>query len=144
MKIDIFDTTLRDGFQQEGISPSVKDKIAIAKLLDDLGVHFIEGGWPGASPKEEELFHRAQKELKLKNAKLVSFGSTRKLNTTAEEDPQVKALVEAGTEYVCIVGKSSNLHITKAIETDVENAIKMAVDTIKYLKSNDKKIVFIY
>ena len=142
MKIDIFDTTLRDGFQQEGISPSVKDKIAIAKLLDDLGVHFIEGGWPGASPKEEEFFLRAQKELKLKNAKLVSFGSTRKLNTTAEEDPQVKALVEAGTEYVCIVGKSSNLHITKAIETDVENAIKMAVDTIKYLKSNDKKVFF--
>ena len=142
MKIDIFDTTLRDGFQQEGISPSVKDKIAIAKLLDDLGVHFIEGGWPGASPKEEEFFHRAQKELKLKNAKLVSFGSTRKLNTTAEEDPQVNALVEAGTEYVCIVGKSSNLHITKAIETDVENAIKMAVDTIKYLKSNDKKVFF--
>ena len=69
MKIDIFDTTLRDGFQQEGISPSVKDKIAIAKLLDDLGVHFIEGGWPGASPKEEEFFHRAQKELKLKNAR---------------------------------------------------------------------------
>ena len=80
MKIDIFDTTLRDGFQQEGISPSVKDKLAIAKLLDDLGVDYIEGGWPGASPKEEEFFDKAKKELKLKNAKLVSFGSTRKLN----------------------------------------------------------------
>ncbi len=142
MKIDIFDTTLRDGFQQEGISPSVKDKLAIAKLLDDLGVDYIEGGWPGASPKEEEFFDKAKKELKLKNAKLVSFGSTRKLNIKVEEDPQVKALVDAGTEYVCIVGKSSNLHITKAIETDVEEAIKMATDTIEYLKSNGKKVFF--
>ena len=142
MKIDIFDTTLRDGFQQEGISPSVKDKLAIAKLLDDLGVDYIEGGWPGASPKEEEFFDKAKKELKLTNAKLVSFGSTRKLNINAEDDPQVKALVDAGTDYVCIVGKSSNLHITKAIETDVEEAIKMATDTIRYLKSNGKKVFF--
>ena len=142
MKIDIFDTTLRDGFQQEGISPSVKDKLAIANLLDDLGVDYIEGGWPGASPKEEEFFDKAKKELKLTNAKLVSFGSTRKLNIKVEDDPQVKALVDAGTEYVCIVGKSSNLHITKAIETDVEEAIKMATDTIEYLKSNGKKVFF--
>jgi len=142
MKIDIFDTTLRDGFQQEGISPSVKDKLAIAKLLDDLGVDYIEGGWPGASPKEEEFFDKAKKELKLTNAKLVSFGSTRKLNIKVEDDPQVKALVDAGTEYVCIVGKSSNLHITKAIETDVDEAIKMATDTIEYLKSNGKKVFF--
>ena len=142
MKIDIFDTTLRDGFQQEGISPSVKDKLAIAKLRDDLGVDYIEGGWPGASPKEEEFFDKAKKELKLTNAKLVSFGSTRKLNIKVEDDPQVKALVDAGTEYVCIVGKSSNLHITKAIETDVDEAIKMATDTIEYLKSNGKKVFF--
>ena len=142
MKIDIFDTTLRDGFQQEGISPSVKDKLAIAKLLDDLGVDYIEGGWPGASPKEEEFFDKAKKGLKLTNAKLVSFGSTRKLNIKVEDDPQVKALVDAGTEYVCIVGKSSNLHITKAIETDVDEAIKMATDTIEYLKSNGKKVFF--
>ena len=142
MKIDIFDTTLRDGFQQEGISPSVKDKLAIAKLLDDLGVDYIEGGWPGASPKEEEFFDKAKEELKLENAKLVSFGSTRKLNTNAEDDPQVNALVNAGTEYVCIVGKSSNLHIIKAIETDVEEAIKMATDTIQYLKSHGKKVFF--
>ena len=107
MKIDIFDTTLRDGFQQEGISPSVKDKIAIAKLIDSLGVSFIEGGWPGASPKEEEFFETAKRELKLKNAKLVSFGSTRKLDLSAKDDPQVNALVDAGTDYVCIVGKSS-------------------------------------
>ena len=142
MKIDIFDTTLRDGFQQEGISPSVKDKLAIAELLDDLGVAFIEGGWPGASPKEEEFFSRAKGELKLKNAKLVSFGSTRKLNSKVNEDPQVQALIDSGTDYVCIVGKSSNLHITKAIQTDVKSAIDMAVDTINYLASNGKKVFF--
>ena len=142
MKIDIFDTTLRDGFQQEGISPSVKDKLAIAKLIDDLGVSFIEGGWPGASPKEEEFFLKAKKELVLNNAKLVSFGSTRKLNNSVQEDPQVKALIDSGTDYVCIVGKSSKLHITKALQTDVSNAIDMAVDTIKYLKSKNKKVFF--
>ena len=142
MKIDIFDTTLRDGFQQEGISPSVKDKLAIAELLDELGVAFIEGGWPGASPKEEEFFDKAKTELKLKNAKLVSFGSTRKLNLKVDEDPQVQALIDSGTEYVCIVGKSSNLHITKAIQTDVKSAIEMAVDTIEHLSSKGKKVFF--
>ena len=110
MKIDIFDTTLRDGFQQEGISPSVKDKLAIAKLIDELGVDFIEGGWPGASPKEKEFFDTAKKDLSLNNAKLVSFGSTRKLNTKVEEDPQVQALIDSETEYVCIL---SLIHISE-------------------------------
>ena len=142
MKIDIFDTTLRDGFQQEGISPSVKDKLAIARLIDELGVKFIEGGWPGASPKEEEFFHRAKTELELFNAELVSFGSTRKLNIAVEDDTQVQALVAAETKYVCIVGKSSKLHILKAIETTIDEAIDMAVDTIRYLKSEGKKVFF--
>ena len=142
MKIDIFDTTLRDGFQQEGISPSVKDKLAIANLIDELGVDFIEGGWPGASPKEQEFFDKAKRDLKLKNAKLVSFGSTRKLNVNVEEDPQVQALIDSETEYVCIVGKSSNLHIKKALETDVDNAILMATDTIRHLKENKRKVFF--
>ena len=142
MKIDIFDTTLRDGFQQEGISPSVKDKLEIAKLLDNLGVSFIEGGWPGASPKEEEFFKKAKSELNLANAKLVSFGSTRKLSLSADKDPQVQALLDADTEYVCIVGKSSKLHITKAIQATVDEAIEMAVDTINYLEQNKKKVFF--
>ena len=142
MKIDIFDTTLRDGFQQEGISPSVKDKLAVARLIDELGVKFIEGGWPGASPKEEEFFHKAKTELDLVNAKLVSFGSTRKIKVTAEDDPQVQALIAAATDYVCIVGKSSKRHIVKAIETTVNEAIDMAVDTISYLKSKGKKVFF--
>ena len=130
MKIDIFDTTLRDGFQQEGISPSVKDKIAIAKLIDELGVSYIEGGWPGASPKEEEFFETAKKELNLMNAKLVSFGSTRKLNLSAKDDPQVKALIDSGTDYICIVGKSSKLHITKALQTDAVSYTHLTLPTI--------------
>ena len=142
MKIDIFDTTLRDGFQQEGISPSVKDKLAIARLIDELGVKFIEGGWPGASPKEEEFFQKAKTDLNLVNAKLVSFGSTRKLNIGAEDDPQVQALVAAETDYVCIVGKSSKRHILKAIETTIAEAIDMAVDTVSHLKSKGKKVFF--
>jgi len=142
MKIDIFDTTLRDGFQQEGISPSVKDKLKIAELLDNLGVSFVEGGWPGASPKEEEFFKKAKSQLKLNNAKLVSFGSTRKLNLSADKDPQVKALLDAETEYVCIVGKSSKLHINKAIQATIDQAIEMAVDTINFLVQNKKKVFF--
>ena len=142
MKIDIFDTTLRDGFQQEGISPSVKDKLAIAKLLDSLGVSFIEGGWPGASPKEEEFFNRAKTELNLNSAKLVSFGSTRKLDIDVDNDPQIEALINAGTDFVCIVGKSSKLHITKAIQATIEDAIQMAVDSIQYLTENNKTVFF--
>ena len=107
-----------------------------------MGVKFIEGGWPGASPKEEEFFHRAKTELELFNAELVSFGSTRKLNISVEDDPQVQALVAAETKYVCIVGKSSKLHILKAIETTVDEAIDMAVDTISYLKSEGRKVFF--
>ena len=142
MKIDIFDTTLRDGFQQEGISPSVKDKLAIAKLLDSLGVSFIEGGWPGASPKEEEFFNRAKTELNLNSAKLVSFGSTRKLNIDVDKDPQIEALINAGTDFVCIVGKSSKLHITKAIQATIEDAVQMAIDSIQYLSENNKTVFF--
>ena len=142
MKIDIFDTTLRDGFQQEGISPSVKDKLAIAKLLDSLGVSFIEGGWPGASPKEEEFFNRAKTELNLNSAKLVSFGSTRKLDIDVDKDPQIEALINAGTDFVCIVGKSSKLHITKAIQATIEDAIQMAIDSIQYLSENNKTVFF--
>ena len=115
-RLYIFDTTLRDGAQTQGVHFSVDEKTKIARALDNLGVDYIEGGWPGASPKEKEFFDTAKKDLNLNNAKLVSFGSTRKLNTKVEEDPQVQALIDSETEYVCIVGKSSNLHITKALE----------------------------
>ena len=107
MKIDIFDTTLRDGFQQEGISPSVKDKLAIAKLLDDLGVDYIEGGWPGANPSDTEFF---QKGLDLKNSTFTAFGMTKKAGRSAENDPGLSAILNSNTKSVCLVGKSWDFH----------------------------------
>ncbi|NNC91999.1 MAG: citramalate synthase, partial [Acidimicrobiia bacterium] len=104
--VEIYDTTLRDGAQREGISLTVEEKLRIATLLDELGVHYIEGGWPGALPKDTEFFVRAEKELDLDNATLVAFGSTRRADTAAAEDPQLTALLEANTEVICIVGKS--------------------------------------
>jgi len=103
MTYQVFDTTLRDGAQREGISYSVVDKLAVARLLDDLGVGFIEGGWPGAMPKDTEFFERARTELQLRNAILVAFGSTRRADLKVEDDPQVRALLDAQTQAVCLV-----------------------------------------
>src|SRR5881409_3723377 len=102
----LYDTTLRDGAQREGITYSVADKLAVARLLDELGVGFIEGGWPGAMPKDTEFFERARSELNLKHALLVAFGSTRKAGVRAADDPQVRALLDAETAVVCLVAKS--------------------------------------
>src|SRR6266508_1359265 len=102
----VFDTTLRDGAQREGISYSVADKLAVARLLDEVGVGFIEGGWPGAMPKDTEFFARARTELQLQHAVLVAFGATRKAGARAATDPQVLALRDAQTPVVCLVAKS--------------------------------------
>lgn len=110
MEYQVFDTTLRDGGQREGISYSVADKLAVAKLLDEFGVGFIEGGWPGAMPKDTEFFARARTELDLKNAVLVAFGATRKAGVDVAADPQVQALLDAGTPVVCVVAKSDIRH----------------------------------
>src|SRR5579863_9060478 len=104
--VDVYDTTLRDGSQQEGLSLTVDDKLRVAEQLDRLGVAYIEGGWPGANPKDAEFFRRATGgELKLSSARLVAFGSTRKAGARAADDPVIKNLLEAGTETVCIVAK---------------------------------------
>src|SRR5438067_9691963 len=116
MNIQLFDTTLRDGTQSEGLSLSVEDKLKIAKLLDGFGIHFIEGGYPGSNPKDVEFFRRAR-ELKLKHAKLTAFGSTRKAGATASSDPNMHALLEAQTPAVCIFGKSWLLHVTTVLGT---------------------------
>src|SRR3954447_20649826 len=105
MEIHLFDTTLRDGTQSEGLSLSVEDKLKIARILDGFGIHFIEGGYPGSNPKDIDFFRRARTELKLKHAKLTAFGSTRRAASVAESDPNLRALVEAGTPVVCIYGK---------------------------------------
>ena len=141
MQIHLFDTTLRDGTQSEGLSLSVEDKLKIARHLDAFGIHFIEGGYPGSNPKDVEFFRRAR-TLNLKHAKLTAFGSTRKANTRADEDPNMRALVDAGTPVVCIFGKSWLLHITKVLGTTPEENLAMIADSITYLKKNGKEVVY--
>jgi 2-isopropylmalate synthase len=132
--IQLYDTTLRDGAQREGISFSVVDKLNIAKRLDELGVHFIEGGWPGSSPKDDEFFAKAR-ELNLANARLVAFGSTRKPNVKAEADGNLKALANAGAGVVTLVGKGSDLQVAQVLETTLEENLAMVSDSIRYLKA---------
>ena len=116
----VYDTTLRDGAQQEGLNLTVADKLVIARHLDRLGVGFIEGGWPGAMPKDTEFFQRARTELKLENAVLVAFGATRKAGVDVAADPQVQALLDAETPVVCVVAKSDIRHVERALRTTGE------------------------
>ena len=140
-KVQLYDTTLRDGAQSEGISLSVVDKLNIARKLDELGVHFIEGGWPGSNPKDVEFFAKARK-LKLKNSVLVAFGSTRRPRAKARTDANLLALADAGTKVVTIVGKSSARQVTQVLETTLEENLKMTTDSIKYLKGKGLKVFF--
>ncbi len=132
--VQLYDTTLRDGAQREGISFSVVDKLHIAQKLDELGVHFIEGGWPGSNPKDVEFFEKAR-DLTLTNSVLVAFGSTRHANAEAETDANLLALADAGVKAVTIVGKSSALQVTQVLETSLEENLNMVTDSIRYLKS---------
>jgi 2-isopropylmalate synthase len=140
--VDIYDTTLRDGSQQEGISLTVEDKLKVARQLDRLGVSYIEGGWPGANPKDEEFFRRAPKELQLEKAHLVAFGSTRRPHSKAEDDPTLRALIEAGTSAVCIVAKAWDYHVTEALRTDLDEGVAMALDSVRYLTSHGLEVFF--
>ena len=139
--IQLYDTTLRDGAQREGISFSVVDKLNITRRLDELGIHFIEGGWPGSSPKEDEFFNRA-KDLSLTNSKLVAFGSTRRPKTKAEADSNLQVLASTGVEVVTIVGKSSDLQVTQVLETTLEENLDMVSDSIEYLKAKGLIVFF--
>jgi 2-isopropylmalate synthase len=140
--VEIYDTTLRDGTQQVGISLTVKDKLAICSLLDDLGVSFIEGGWPGANPKEDEFFRRARTELDLSTAALVAFGATRKAGVRAEDDPQVQKLLDAETGTVCLVGKTWDYHVEHALRTSLDEAVGMIGDTVAYFRSQGRDVFF--
>jgi 2-isopropylmalate synthase len=133
-KIELYDTTLRDGAQREGISFSVLDKLHIAQKLDEFGVDYIEGGWPGANPKDNEFFQRAI-SAGFKKAKLVAFGSTRKAGVAVETDLNIRALVESGAPVVTLVGKSSAPQVEKVLATSLEENISMVADSIRYLKS---------
>ena len=139
---EIYDTTLRDGTQQEGISLTAGDKLAISRLLDTLGVAYIEGGWPGANPKDDEFFARAKTELDLETATLVAFGSTRHAGGDAADDPQLAALVEADTEVICLVGKSWDYHVEHALRTTEDEAVAMIADSVRYLRSVDRRVFF--
>ncbi|WP_020500704.1 citramalate synthase [Sciscionella marina] len=137
----VYDTTLRDGAQREGISYSVADKLAVARLLDSLGVGFIEGGWPGALPKDTEFFARAASgELELKHAALVAFGATRKADTRAAQDPQVRALLESAAPVITLVAKSDRRHIERALRTDVPTAAAMVADTVRFLVGEGRRV----
>lgn len=141
-KIQIYDTTLRDGSQMHGISFSVADKIKVAQLLDELGVAYIEGGWPGANPKDIEFFEQVVK-LPFKHAKLAAFGSTRRADSpNCDDDIVVQALIKANTPVVTIVGKTWDLHVEEALRTTLENNLLMIADTVKYLKSKGKEVIF--
>jgi 2-isopropylmalate synthase len=140
--LEIYDTTLRDGSQQEGISLTVSDKLRIAKLLDDLGVGYVEGGWPGALPKDDEFFKRARTEIDWKNATLTAFGSTRRPRVTVTEDPQLDALLAAETEVICIVGKSWDYHVLQALRTDLDEGLLMIGESVEYLKKHDRRVFF--
>jgi len=140
-QVEIYDTTLRDGSQGEGINFSVADKLRIAEKLDAFGVHYIEGGWPGSNPKDIEFFAQAKKR-KFKNAKLAAFGSTRKKNTPVEQDDQVRLLIEAGTPVVTIYGKTSMLHVKEVLRCTPEENLAMIGDTVRFLKDHGKFVIY--
>jgi 2-isopropylmalate synthase len=137
----LYDTTLRDGTQGENINFSAEEKVKIALRLDDIGIHYIEGGWPGSNPRDRRFFELAQ-DLPLKNAKLAAFGSTRRPGTTPAEDPNVTALLESHTPVVTIFGKSWDLHVEQVMENTLAENRAMIRDTVKYLKQNGREVVY--
>lgn len=140
-KVDIYDTTLRDGSQREGVSMSVADKLKIAEKLDEFGISYIEGGWPGSNPKDIDFFKRASK-IRLKNARLCAFSSTRRPGVTAAEDHNLQALIEAKTGTVTIFGKSWDFHVHDALKTTLDENLSMIEESIAYLKSLGREVLF--
>ena len=139
--VEILDSTLRDGAQGEGISFSVEDKLAVTRLLDGLGVSYIEAGNPGSNPKDLEFFRRAG-ELKLRHSRLVAFGSTRRKNRPAAEDDNLRALLTAGTEMVSIFGKCWDLHVRDILGTTEEENFAMIGDTVAFLREHGRRVIF--
>jgi 2-isopropylmalate synthase len=139
--VEIFDTTLRDGLQVEGVSATVDDKLHIAEQLDHLGVAFIEGGWPGANPKDIEFFARAASELQLDTSTLVAFGSTRRPRGKVDDDATLRNLLEAGTSAVCIVAKSWDYHVLEALKTTLDEGEAMIADSVEFLAGNGRQVL---
>ncbi|HEY7438154.1 MAG TPA: citramalate synthase [Acidimicrobiia bacterium] len=141
-RVQIYDTTLRDGSQLEGISLTVDDKLRIAEQLDYLGVDYIEAGWPGANPKDDELFRRTPSDLHLETSKLVAFGMTRRAKGKVDSDDTLRHLVEARTGAVCIVGKCWDYHVLEALDTTLDEGVAMVADSIEYLKGRGLEVLF--
>ena len=139
--IEVFDTTLRDGLQVEGVSASVQDKLRIAEQLDFLGVHFIEGGWPGANPKDVEFFARAATELQLTTSTMVAFGSTRRPKGKVDDDATLRNLIDAGTSAVCIVAKSWDYHVLNALQTTLDEGAAMISDSVEFLAAHGRRVL---
>ncbi|MFM2078794.1 MAG: putative 2-isopropylmalate synthase, partial [Actinomycetota bacterium] len=139
--VEVFDTTLRDGLQVEGVSATVDDKLRIAEQLDHLGVHFIEGGWPGANPKDVEFFQRALKELHLTTSTMVAFGSTRRPRGKVDDDTTLRNLLEAETSAVCIVAKSWDYHVLEALQTTLDEGAAMIADSVKFLHGAGRRVL---
>ncbi len=140
-KIWLYDTTLRDGTQMEGISLSAHDKVLIARRLDDFGMHYIEGGWPGSNPKDMAFFKEIRK-VPIKHARIAAFGATRRANTRVQDDKQVQALLDSKTKVVTIFGKSWDLHVTDVFKTTLKENLKMISETVQYLKSKKKEVIY--
>ncbi|MGA1672749.1 MAG: citramalate synthase, partial [Ilumatobacteraceae bacterium] len=140
-QIEVFDTTLRDGLQVEGVTATVDDKLRIAEQLDHLGVHFIEGGWPGANPKDIEFFSRAATELNLTTSTLVAFGSTRRPRGRVDEDATLQHLLDAQTPAVCIVAKSWDYHVIEALQTTLDEGEAMIADSVEFLAGHGRRVL---
>jgi 2-isopropylmalate synthase len=141
MTVRLYDTTLRDGTQREGLSLSVEDKVKIARAADRLGVDYIEGGWPGSNPKDAEFFRRIREEP-LDQARIAAFGSTRRAGIRPEDDSNLLALLDAGTSVVTLVGKSSVLHVERVLETSREENLRMISESVDFLKRAGKEVVY--
>ncbi|MFP4617384.1 MAG: citramalate synthase [Spirochaetaceae bacterium] len=141
MQVKVYDTTLRDGAQSVGVTFSIEDKLRIVRELDTLGVHYIEGGWPGSNPKDEEFFERCRK-MELKNAKIAAFSSTRAKNTKVEEDKTIGKLVESGAPVAAIFGKCWDLHVTEALSAGLEENLEMIRSSVEYMKRHAEEVIF--
>ena len=137
----LYDTTLRDGTQREGLSLSVDDKVKIARVLDQLGVHYIEGGWPGSNPKDAEFFHR-MRETPPAHAKIAAFGSTRRAKVRCEDDGNIQALMEAATPVVTLVGKTSTLHVDRVLETSRDENLRMVAESVAWFKRLGREVIY--
>ncbi len=141
MDLVLYDTTLRDGTQREGLSLSVEDKLKIARRLDDLGIHYLEGGWPGSNPKDAEFFRRIP-QAGLRRSKVAAFGMTRRAGARAEDDANLRTLLEAETAVVTLVGKTSVLHVERVLETNRDENLRMIGDSVGYLKRLGREVIY--